>query len=96
MLGNASYALYLVHLTVIPLAICALARFGFLAAMPAAVTVAVLTLLCLCAAIALHKAVEVPLAISFAGAPRELAADRSGCRPPIPPVERQSEYPPSV
>ena len=62
MLGNASYALYLVHLTVIPLAIRALAHFGVLAAMPAAITVAVLTLLCLCAAIAVHKTVEVPLA----------------------------------
>jgi len=62
MLGNASYALYLIHLTVIPLAIRALARFGFLAAMPAAVTVSALMVLCLGAAIALHKAVEVPLA----------------------------------
>jgi exopolysaccharide production protein ExoZ len=62
MLGNASYSLYLIHLTVIPLAIRALARFGFLAAMPAAVTVAVLTWLCLGAAIALYKGVEVPLA----------------------------------
>jgi peptidoglycan/LPS O-acetylase OafA/YrhL len=61
-LGDASYALYLIHLTVIPLAIRALARFGILAAMPAAVTVAMLMLLCLYAAIALHKGVEVPLA----------------------------------
>jgi exopolysaccharide production protein ExoZ len=62
MLGDASYALYLIHLTVIPLAVRALARLGVLAAMPAAVTVAVLTSLCLCAAMALHKGVEVPLA----------------------------------
>jgi exopolysaccharide production protein ExoZ len=62
MLGNASYALYLIHLTVIPLAIRALARSGFLAAMPAAVTVSALMVLCLGAAIALHRAVEVPLA----------------------------------
>jgi exopolysaccharide production protein ExoZ len=69
--GNASYALYLIHLTVIPLAIRALASFGFLMAVPAAVTVAVLTLLCLCAAIALHKGVEVPLATFLRGrAPR--------------------------
>jgi exopolysaccharide production protein ExoZ len=61
-LGDASYALYLIHLTVIPLAIRSLARLGVLAAMPAAVTVAVLTSLCLCAAMALHKGVESPLA----------------------------------
>jgi exopolysaccharide production protein ExoZ len=67
MLGNASYALYLIHLTVIPLAIRALAHFGFLAAMPASATVAVLTLLCLCAAIALHRGVEVPLATFLRG-----------------------------
>jgi exopolysaccharide production protein ExoZ len=67
MLGDASYALYLIHLTVIPLAVRALAHFVFLAALPAAVTLAVLMVLCVCAALVLHKGVEVPLATFLHG-----------------------------
>ena len=80
MLGNASYGLYLIHLTVIPLTIRALARFGFLAAMPAAVTVSALMVLCLCAAISLHKAVEVPLATFLHRRTPRACRYRFGCR----------------
>ena len=50
--------------------------------MPAAVTVSALMVLCLeCAAIALHRAVEVPLGdLPSQARPTSFAADRFGCR----------------
>jgi exopolysaccharide production protein ExoZ len=61
LMGNASYALYLIHLTVIPLAIRVGARVGMLAALPTGATVAALAVLSIGVAIALHAWVEVPL-----------------------------------
>jgi exopolysaccharide production protein ExoZ len=61
MIGNASYSLYLIHLTIMPLLVRACARFGLLAVLPASVVVAAITALAVAASLALHLGLEVPL-----------------------------------
>ena len=62
MFGNSSYGLYLIHLTVVTIAIRMAAHFGVLATGPGGVAVAVLVALAVAAAVALHVGVERPIA----------------------------------
>jgi peptidoglycan/LPS O-acetylase OafA/YrhL len=61
MFGDSSYCLYLIHLTVVTIAIRACAHFGLLAIVPG-VAVAALVALALGTAVVLHIGVERPMA----------------------------------
>nr|WP_294543144.1 acyltransferase [uncultured Rhodopila sp.] len=61
MFGDSSYCLYLIHLTVVTIAIRIGAHFGVLAAVPAGVAIAMLGALAIGAAVMLHVGVEGPL-----------------------------------
>ena len=63
MLGNASYCLYLIHLSIIPPTIRLFAYFGLLTVLPSGLVVGVLVALSLVAAVALHLKIEAPMMV---------------------------------
>jgi exopolysaccharide production protein ExoZ len=65
MMGDVSYALYLIHLAVVPLAIRSLADIGLLTVLPESITVVALVALALVVSVMLHVWVEVPLMMSI-------------------------------
>jgi exopolysaccharide production protein ExoZ len=61
MLGESSYCLYLIHLTIVPIAVRVCAGTGLLAMLPVSTIVAALVAMSVFAAVTLHVGVELPL-----------------------------------